>query len=718
MTRYFSTINDRSLAAAAEPLLADHRDEIYRRTDRLFAGLLVAQWIFAVALALIVSPRAWDGANGKVHPHVWGALYLGAAAIVFPLAMIKLAPGQSITRHVVAAAQVLLSSLLIHVTGGRIETHFHVFGSLAFLAFYRDWRVLITASAIVAADHFFRGVFWPQSVFGVATASPYRWMEHAGWVVFEDVFLILSCYRSQQEMKSIAWHEAGLRAAHLRTEAANQTKSQFLANMSHEIRSPMTAILGHADMLLHVEGSENDVLACVQTIRRNGDHLLSLINDILDLSKIEAGKILVERIECSPGAILCDVESLMRVRAIEGGLNFSVEFATPVPATIQSDPTRIKQILINLVGNAIKFTRKGSVKVVCRMEESAGKPVLVFEVLDTGIGMSPEDMSRLFQPFTQADGSMTRRFGGTGLGLTISRSFAEELGGTIDVESVAGIGSKFIVRLDPGSLEGVPMLNSPLAPHEIDEPSVKPSSNKLCGRVLVAEDGEDNQMVLKFYLRDIGVHATIVPNGKLAYEKALAAEKTDSPFDLILMDMQMPVMDGYTATTMLRRASYPRPIVALTAHAMQGDREKCLAAGCDGYATKPIVPNLLFAELSRHLQTCDLPKLAERKLEPARESAQWVMDSPEMQEYLVKFVASLSERATELEQAVTDGNRDAVKFISHKLAGVATTFGYPEISRSAAELETLVVKGATSLQQQADELAELCRSVSENAVAR
>ncbi len=384
--------------------------------------------------------------------------------------------------------------------------------------------------------------------------------------------------------------------------SANQAKSEFLANMSHEIRTPMTAILGFSDLLLeNLERPEN--IAAANTIKRNGQHLLELINDILDLSKIEAGKLKVEAIEFSPSEVIGTVTSLMRVRAEAKGLSLSATYRGGIPKTILSDPTRFRQILTNLIGNAIKFTTTGSVHLVVGLvpippdADGRQSPCLRVDVTDTGIGMTKEQAAKLFKPFVQADSSTTRKFGGTGLGLTISKQLAEMLGGNLTSTSSAGEGSTFTVTIETGPLDRVELLedvSEAIAETTLNvETSTKHASQLNC-RVLLAEDGPDNQRLITFVLEKAGAGVTLAENGQIAYDLALAARAEGEPFDVILMDMQMPVMDGYEAVRKLRAADYTEPIVALTANAMAGDEAKCREAGCDQYATKPInTPNLI-----------------------------------------------------------------------------------------------------------------------------
>jgi len=413
----------------------------------------------------------------------------------------------------------------------------------------------------------------------------YRWFRARGlarWAEGGEALRMAGSIVDITESKRIfnAMEEAQQEA-----EAGSRSKSAFLANMSHEIRTPMAAIMGFAE-LAQGKCTPEEQREYLGTVSRNANYLLTLLNDILDLSKIEAGKLTIESVPMSVNDLLEEVRALHAVPAREKGIEFKIDCADDVPSMVMGDPVRLRQVLVNLVSNAIKFTKVGSVRVAASYEPKSQE--LEILVSDTGIGLSTDEVDRLFQPFTQADSSTTRRFGGTGLGLSISSLLAESLGGRLSVRSVPGKGSEFSLAVPLASTSASPQRSEHARPTSVDGGTGRPSLKGK--RVLLVDDGRDNQRLIGLHLQRAGLDVTSAENGREAIEQIESSEHEASGFDLVLMDMQMPEMDGYTATRTLRASGCALPIVALTANAMSGDRETCLAAGCDDYLSKPVDP--------------------------------------------------------------------------------------------------------------------------------
>ena len=448
-------------------------------------------------------------------------------------------------------------------------------------------------------------------------------------------------------------------------EQANLAKSTFLANMSHEIRTPLTAIIGFSENLHGGNYTDEQKEQWTGSIVKNSTHLHQIINDILDLSKIEAGQLEIERNNISPSQILNEIDSIIGSRTREKGLTFSIEYEFPYPKTILSDPTRLKQILINLCGNALKFTSVGNIVIKSYCDKS--KHLMVFEVKDTGIGMSKEQTKKIFFPFSQADSSTTRKYGGTGLGLTISKELTEKLGGEIICHSTVDEGSSFIISVNTGPLSVIEFASS------LDELN---STNKtqtqefkrLKGHILLAEDNVDNQKLIEIYAHKFGLTIDFADNGQQAIEKV-----TEGNYDLILMDMQMPVMGGIEAIQFLRQMGCTLPIIALTANAMTSDRDKCIQAGAEDYATKPINVEKFYEALARLLPENEMI-----------ESVAIDEDDAELNELTQKFMTKLPDMISDLNAAVESLQWDSVQSLSHILKGMGGSFGQPEITRVSA----------------------------------
>jgi signal transduction histidine kinase/DNA-binding response OmpR family regulator/HAMP domain-containing protein len=493
--------------------------------------------------------------------------------------------------------------------------------------------------------------------------------------------------------------EEALTQAMRKATAANRAKSEFLANMSHEIRTPLNSILGFASLMATEGGLLSDEHRdYVNTISLSGKHLLELINDVLDLSKIEAGQVDVERLPCDVGGILAEVISLLRVRAAEKGLRIDCEWRSDTPEHILTDAGRLRQVLVNLIGNAIKFTHQGSVRVVAELEGARHNATLRVDVIDTGIGIVADKLDDIFRPFVQADNSVTRRFGGTGLGLAISRKLSKALGGSLTVTSEVGIGSTFTLRVAAGSIEGQSRRSTPISDglRRIAEAAPEATPDLTGMRVLVVEDGETNRRLLGMLLRRAGVHVEMAENGRDGVEAALAC-----PFDAILMDMQMPIMDGYSAARKLRAEGLTLPIVALTAHAMKGDERKCRDAGCSDFLTKPVEAHQLYAKLAESFTG----RLGAQSGAPSRAFAENHAENHAKQPTKGPIASTLPMDDEEFRAAVEqflDKSRVAVDALpalvevrdwrtlreqAHWLKGSGGTAGYAALSVAAAELE-------------------------------
>ena len=400
---------------------------------------------------------------------------------------------------------------------------------------------------------------------------------------------------SFDDVTALEAKEVELRKSKQDADEANAAKSAFLASMSHEIRTPMNAILGFTDLLKRGKIEPQDSLHYLSTIHSSGKHLLDLINDILDLSKVESGRLEIEQAGFSAYQIVSEVVTALSVKAEEKDIELTLVEPVEFPVTVTSDPARLRQIVTNVIGNAIKFTSVGGVTVAPSIRQDGGSAVLEVAVTDTGTGIDPAQQQRIFDPFTQADSSVTRKFGGTGLGLAISRRLANSLGGDITVASEIGQGSCFTIVVDAGDLENVRWL----PPSELLLSAAGSGAGNdaewqfPAARILVVDDGAENRELVRLVLGDVGLSVDEADNGSTGVDAA-----TKTAYDLILMDLNMPVMDGATAVTRLRELDIKTPVIALTADAMKGTEQRLREVGFAGYLTKPIDIDSLMAELA------------------------------------------------------------------------------------------------------------------------
>lgn len=499
------------------------------------------------------------------------------------------------------------------------------------------------------------------------------------------------------------------------TMLSSLTNNHFVASMSHEIRTPLNAIIGLSEVLSDDNMSEEQKNH-VAIIRESAQNMLVLINDILDFSKIEAGKFDIEIGECSLEHLLAVVESLMRPRVIEKGLEFEIYHQTELPAVIKTDNLRLRQCLMNFINNAIDFTEKGHVHLNVNLEEINNQPHIKFDVEDTGIGIAPERLENIFEQFTQAHQLQNRSRRGTGLGLAITKKLATLLGGTVSVKSKVGAGSTFTLVIPAGvDAQSQQTYNKHGQITNLRTEKKAPIEKRFKGHVLVAEDTPTNQTLIRLLLEKLGMTVVMTQDGNEAVKAALSQE-----FDLVLMDIQMPHMNGYDATKQLRKQGYNKPIIAVTAHAMQGDKEKCLAAGCDDYISKPIDRNQLTEILTKYIsdndnlskkldsvtnQVKELTQICSSTGENIMEQANvngtlsadelidWnammnICDDESVIQQVVEMFRNDSPKCVQsLAEAIKSANPKFIKMYAHSLKGASLQIGAKRLGEIAYKLE-------------------------------
>ncbi len=502
---------------------------------------------------------------------------------------------------------------------------------------------------------------------------------------------------SLDDVTELEQKERELRIARDDAEEANKAKSDFLSNMSHEIRTPMTAILGFTEVLKRGGASSPHWEKHLGTISSSGKHLLELINDVLDLSKVESGALEVEALACEPHRVAHDVIQVLKVRAIEKDITLDLKIPAPIPKTIISDGSRLRQIITNLVGNAIKFTEDGGVEVVLRYIDKNGCQQIAVDVADSGIGMNDQQQAAVFKPFVQADSSITRRFGGTGLGLSISRKLSQALGGDIVVSSEAGVGTTFTATIDVGAVDNIELITEEEAFESLSRTVIDHQTNWVFpeSKLLVIDDAAENRELLTIVLSDLGLDVETAENGAIGVDMA-----KDKHYDVILSDIQMPVMDGYETVKVMREIGQTQPIIALTANAMKGYEQRVIDAGFSHYMTKPIDIDALTVLLARLLNgTAEEAAPASNQLAAISPAEVTVEDtspivsrlakSGKLSTVIDKFIVRINDQLPLMQTAINEGDMTELAALAHWLKGSGGTVGFDIFSDPAKELEDL-----------------------------
>ena len=490
--------------------------------------------------------------------------------------------------------------------------------------------------------------------------------------------------------RALAVKNMELQSARAKADGATRAKSEFLANMSHEIRTPLTTIIGFSETLVDSALNARDRQRAVRAIQNSGKHLYDIINDVLDISKIEAGKLEMESIEVSPIELIKDTLCIVEQKATERGLQILTEFDLPLPKTIITDPTRLKQIILNLCGNAVKFTQAGNITIGLAFNVQSRQ--MIFTVADSGIGMTQEQVEKVFSPFHQAEKSTTRYYGGTGLGLSISKQLAQHLGGDITCSSEVGKGTQFTVSVSAGDpQEWIREVN--MDSDFCVTPLHRTTTPQLCGRILLAEDTPDIQALITMLLEKAGLSVMAVDNGADAVQEVLRGH-----YDLIVMDMQMPVLDGVEAIQQLRESGIEQPVVALTANATQEDKNRCLNVGADNFVVKPVDVAAFYNVLSQYLpesqpiendDETDAHRLEQQSSSAEVANSQTEREDAidqELQQLINGFINRLPDAVREITTHYRQKKWQELSISSHRLKGAGGAFGFPELSEISGKI--------------------------------
>lgn len=571
-------------------MLAD-QNRVYAQASRGFAMLLPLQWLAMLGVVSCLSPRSTLAGGSPAHSGLL-SMWSAGAIISLPVYLALKRPQELFTRHAVAVGQMLVSSLLIQLTHGSVEAHFHILVSLVFLSYYRDWRILITAAMVISADHFLRGFYLWELVATSGRAEPWRWLGHTGWIGLMALTLARLCQRGSRESWEAARRQAAiemftgelehtvrqrtrdLEGAKEAAEAASRAKTDFLANASHEIRTPMNAILGMAEIL-----SETSLNAeqrhYVEVFRNAGATLMMLINDLLDLSKIESGHLDLEVLDFDLEAVVDHVMDLIAATARAKGLLLLSRIEPGTTLNLIGDPRRLTQILLNLLGNALKFTETGEVMLTLKNGASGEAGRIDFAVTDTGVGIPEEKLETIFEAFNQADSSTNRKYGGTGLGLSISRQLVERMGGNLRVESTPQQGStfSFSVKFEIADRER----------------SGDTATAELCGRrVLIISSNAHERLILDETLRSWGMETRLFASPSEAFAALSSAKANDRTFSLAIADGEGSLFARVPLADIVQRSAPGAPILLLTSDVAFAGNHVDRQPGIVGSIARPV----------------------------------------------------------------------------------------------------------------------------------